>query len=219
MYIIFDMDGVIIDSEKLYLKSYFHAAEVHNLPKEVMDDVAVKCTGVNEEMEKDLMVSAFGDLPDFNYEEVFATTRKYFNNAITNGKIDLKAGVKEILDFLEERGIKKGLASSSPMDIIKRELGAHQILDYFDVIVSGDMVEKSKPDPDIFFACASLMGIKAEEYKETYVVEDSYNGVRAAYNAGMIPIMIPDVLPPTEEMEEIACRILPSLKDLTGLPW
>ena len=75
------------------------------------------------------------------------------------------------------------------------------------------MVQKGKPDPEIFLLCADALGIPVSKYSETYVIEDSHNGIRAAYAAGMKPVMVPDQLPPTQEMREKAAVILPSLTD------
>ena len=83
--------------------------------------------------------------------------------------------------------------------------------EYFDVIVGGDMVEKSKPEPDIFLKAAQLLDVQPEK---AYVIEDSYNGIRAAFTGGMIPIMVPDMLEPDDEMKEKAQYIF---KDLYGV--
>ena len=88
------------------------------------------------------------------------------------------------------------------------------MLQYFDAVVSGDMVQCGKPDPEIFLRCAAELGIPEAEFGETFVIEDSYNGIRAAYAAGMRPVMVPDLLPPTEEMYEKSAAVLPSLMDV-----
>ena len=98
--------------------------------------------------------------------------------------------------------------------MIEKVLQRHDVLQYFDVIVSGDMVENGKPDPEIFLTCAAKLGIPEAEFDKTYVIEDSHNGIRAAYAAGMQPVMIPDQLAPNEEMQQKAAAILPSLNDL-----
>ena len=82
---------------------------------------------------------------------------------------------------------------------------------YFDVIVGGDMVEKSKPEPDIFQKAADLLGVP---YEQTYVIEDSYNGIRGAYAGGMIPVMVPDMLEPDEEMKQKAGYIFKDLLEV-----
>ena len=109
---------------------------------------------------------------------------------------------------LHAEGCTLALASSSPTDYIRRELGGAELLQFFDVIVSGDMVKHSKPDPEIFLKAAALCGTDAED---CVVIEDSHNGIRAAHAARMRPLMVPDMLPVTEEMEEKAETILPDL--------
>lgn len=127
--------------------------------------------------------------------------------------MQLKPGAAQILQLLKNRNIPVGLASSSPRTMIEKVLERHDVLQYFDVVISGDMVLKGKPDPEIFLRCADAMGIPVSKYSETFVIEDSHNGIRAAYAAGMKPVMVPDQLPPTQEMREKAAVILPSLTD------
>ena len=215
MNIIFDMDGVILDSETVYLDGYLYAGRTLGLPEKEIREAVNKCTGCTEEVEKQVMEEMFGARPGFRFEDVFRLSRAYFAEIIRNGQIDLKPGARELLIFLREKGIPAGLASSSPMEAIEEELGkGHDLLGYFNAIVSGDMVTHSKPDPEIFLQCAGKLMIPPEDYKETYVIEDSYNGIRAAAAAGMQPVMIPDRLPPTREMKEKAAWIFSSLYEL-----
>ena len=125
----------------------------------------------------------------------------------------LKPGAAEILKFLEDNKIHAGLASSSPRAVIDKVLRPHDLLRYFDTVVSGDMVERGKPDPEIFLKCAAQLGIPESKYSETFVIEDSHNGSRAAYAAGMQPVMVPDLLPVTEEMRRKTEIILPDLTE------
>ena len=186
MNIIFDMDGVISDSEAVYLAGYLHAAELYGLPKDDMREAVDRATGVTDDQERRIMTETFGHLPQFDMDRTYKACRDYFANVVETGQMQLKPGAKEILQYLK----------------------------YFDVIVSGDMVEHGKPDPEIFLTCAAQMGISSEEFKETYVIEDSHNGIRAAFDAGMQPVMVPDRLAPNEEMRQKAAAILPSLTDL-----
>ena len=213
MYVIFDMDGVIIDSEAVYLAGYLHAAELYDLPIEDMKTAVGRAVGVIDAMERQIMIETFGHLPQFSMNKTYKACRDYFNNIVETGQMQLKPGAAEILQFLRNKNIPVGLASSSPRVMIKKVLERHDVLRYFDVIVSGDMVMKGKPDPEIFLRCADAMGIPVSKYSETFVIEDSHNGIRAAYAAGMRPIMVPDQLPPTQEMREKAVAILPSLID------
>ena len=214
MNVIFDMDGVISDSEAVYLAGYLHAAELYGLPEDDMREAVDRATGVTDDQERRIMTETFGHLPQFDMDRTYKACRDYFANVVETGQMQLKPGAKEILQYLKEQEIPVGLASSSPRRMIDKVLQRHDVLRYFDVIVSGDMVEHGKPDPEIFLTCAAKMGISSEEFKETYVIEDSHNGIRAAFDAGMQPVMVPDRLAPNEEMRQKAAVILPSLNDL-----
>ena len=198
MYVIFDMDGVIVDSEAVYLAGYLHAAELYDLPIEDMKTAVGRAVGVIDAMERQIMIETFGHLPQFSMDKTYKACRDYFNNIVETGQMELKPGAAQILQLLKNRNIPVGLASSSPRVMIKKVLERHDVLRYFDVIVSGDMVMKGKPDPEIFLRCADAMGIPVSKYSETFVIEDSHNGIRAAYAAGMKPVMVPDQLPPTQ---------------------
>ena len=107
--------------------------------------------------------------------------------------------------------IKTAVASSTRRELVTRELKEGGLLSYFDEIVCGDMVKRSKPEPDIYLeACRRLQ----ERSEDCYAIEDSYNGIRSAKRAGMHPIMVPDQAAPTEEMEELADCILTSLYEV-----
>ena len=214
MYVIFDMDGVISDSEAVYLAGYLHAASLYGLPEKDMREAVVKATGVTDENERRIMTETFRHLPQFDLEKTYRACREYFADVVESGRMDLKPGAAQILRCLRERGVPVGLASSSPRRMIEKVLGPHRVMQYFDTIVSGDVVERGKPDPEIFLKCAAQMGIPESKYTEICVIEDSYNGIRAAHAAGMKPVMVPDQLPPTQEMREKAAVILPSLFDV-----
>ena len=213
MYVIFDMDGVIVDSEAVYLAGYLHAAELYDLPIEDMKTAVGRAVGVIDALERQIMIETFGHLPQFSMDKTYKACRDYFNNIVETGQMQLKPGAAQILQLLKNRNIPVGLASSSPRTMIEKVLERHDVLQYFDVVISGDMVLKGKPDPEIFLRCADAMGIPVSKYSETFVIEDSHNGIRAAYAAGMKPVMVPDQLPPTQEMREKAAVILPSLTD------
>ena len=215
MYVIFDMDGVIVDSEVVYTEGYLHAAELYDLPLEDMRSAISLATGVTDRIERAIMVETFGHLPQFSMDKTYKACRDYFNNIVETGQMRLKPGAAEILKSLEDNKIPAGLASSSPRVVIDKVLGPHDLLRYFDTIVSGDMVERGKPDPEIFLKCAAQLGIPESKYSETVVIEDSHNGIRAAYAAGMQPVMVPDLLPATDEMRRLSAAVLPSLTEVT----
>ncbi len=215
MYVIFDMDGVIVDSEAVYLAGYLHAAQLYDLPIEDMRTAVDRATGVTPMTERAIMTETFRHLPQFSMDKTYKACRDYFNNIVETGQMRLKPGAAEILKSLEDNKIPAGLASSSPRVVIDKVLGPHDLLRYFDTIVSGDMVERGKPDPEIFLKCAAQLGIPESKYSETFVIEDSHNGIRAAYAAGMQPVMVPDLLPATDEMRRLSAAVLPSLTEVT----
>ena len=214
MYVIFDMDGVIADSEAVYLAGYLHAADLYGLPKDDMKTAVIRATGVVDAMERRIMQETFGRLPQFDLDRTYRACRDYFMHIVETGQMELKPGAAQVLCRLKENGAVLGLASSSPRAMIDKVLGRHEVLPFFDAVVSGDTVEHSKPDPEIFIKCARELSIPESKYSSIYVIEDSYNGIRAAYAAGMRPVMVPDRLPPTDEMRQKAAAILPSLGEL-----
>ena len=127
---------------------------------------------------------------------------------IMNGKIPLKTGVIELLTSLRDSKVRLALASSTSEPAVRRELTDAGVIDYFEVLVCGNMVKKSKPDPEIFLTACSLLNV---EPKRAYGIEDSINGIRSVHAAGMHPIMVPDIIGPTDEMKELSEIILPSL--------
>ena len=125
--------------------------------------------------------------------------------------LPLKKGAVELLSWLKEQNALLALASSTKRSLVIQELTDAGLLDYFSVITGGDQISHSKPDPEIYLKACEKLGI---DPKEAYAVEDSYNGIRSAFSAGMKPLMVPDLLPPTGEMEEKAHRIFDDLLEV-----
>ena len=117
-------------------------------------------------------------------------------------------GVKEILAFLKNNGIRIGIASSTGEATVRREITEAGLAGYFETITCGDMLRKSKPEPDIYLLACRNMGVVPEE---TVAVEDSFNGIRSAWSAGLIPVMVPDLIPADGEMYEKAEAVVTDL--------
>lgn len=133
-----------------------------------------------------------------------------FRERYGEGRLPLKPGVAEILQELKQRGVPLALASSTRSDIVKLELDEAHLLSCFDAVLGGDMAPRSKPEPDIFLAAAAALGAVPAN---CYVLEDSFNGIRAAHRAGMHPIMVPDMQQPDDEMRGLAEVIVENLPD------
>lgn len=123
----------------------------------------------------------------------------------------MKTGVVELLTYLKEAGKEIALASSTRRAVVVQELADAGIIDFFDVVIGGDMVTRSKPQPDIFLKACEELGVAPEE---AFAIEDSYNGIRAAAAGHLRPLMVPDLMPPTEEMKELAEAIFETLLDV-----
>ena len=120
----------------------------------------------------------------------------------------MKPGVKELLSYLKENGYLVGLASSTRQAIVEQEIRDAGLMPYFDNLVCGDMLKRSKPEPDIYLKACENLDV---EPRMAVAVEDSYNGIRSAKRAGMVPVMVPDMVQPDEEMRSLAHKICKDL--------
>lgn len=202
--VVFDMDGVIFDSEKLVIETWKSVADKYGI--EGIEAMCREALGVNAVETKIAFLKRYGN--DFPYDAYKKEMSALFHERASGGKLPQKPGVKELLTYLKGRNVKVALASSTRKEVVHRELKDGGLISYFDVIVCGDMVTRSKPAPDIFLKACELLGVSPEN---AYAIEDSYNGIRSAHKAGMKPVMVPDLAMPTEEMEHLTECILPSL--------
>ena len=205
--VVFDMDGVIFDSERLVLECWKEIAQTKGM--EHMDEVFRKCIGTNMIKTKEILLEHYGE--DFPFDTFRKEASILFHSQYDNGRLPMKAGIKELLVYLKEQGVRIGLASSTRYEVVRQELQDAGILSYFQSLTCGDMVKQSKPEPEIFLkACESLF-VKPEE---AIAIEDSFNGIRSAYRAGMFPIMVPDMIAPNEEMKQLAGKIFLNLVEV-----
>ncbi len=205
--VVFDMDGVIFDSERATMDCWLELAEKYGI--EGMEKPYLACTGTTVEKTKEIMIDAYG--PDFPYDDYAKEASKMYHEKYDGGRLPMKSGVREILEFLKKKGKKISLASSTRRQTVVNQLRDANILDYFDEVVTGDMVSKSKPEPDIFLLACEKTGVAPGR---AYAIEDSYNGIRAAYRGGLRPIMVPDLLPADDEMNELSEAVLERLEDV-----
>lgn len=202
--IIFDMDGVIFDSERLILDCWEKVGERYGLPD--IWETYLKCIGTSEIKTKEIIFEAYGE--DFEYDKYSAEASVFFHEATDKSGLPVKKGVWELLTYLKEKQIPLGLASSTEQAIVEAELKQAGLYHYFSVVVGGDLLKRSKPEPDIYLMACEKMGVAP---KDAYAIEDSHNGIRSAYTAGMSPIMVPDMLEATEEMRQKSIVVLKDL--------
>jgi HAD superfamily hydrolase (TIGR01509 family) len=182
-------------------------AEKHGISN--LEENFYKCIGVTMERTREIMMEAYGE--DFPYDEFDREASALFHEKYDGGRLPMKTGVREILEFLKSSGKKIALASSTRRKSVVNLLGAAGILDYFDELVTGDMVTRSKPDPEIFLLACEKIGV---EPGNAFAIEDSFNGIRSASTGGLRAIMVPDILPADDEMREKAEVVKDSLLDV-----
>lgn len=208
MNVIFDMDGVIFDSERCYIDAYKKLAPKYGLVDfDAVHRACMESIGVTRAKTREIFIKCVGH--DFDYYRY----REDVQEELNRSEFELKPGVFELFDWLKENGVPVALASSTRFETVSRMLADAGLTDYFSCIVCGDMVSRSKPDPEIFLTAAERLSAGPSD---CYVIEDSYNGIRAAHAAGMHPIMVPDILQPDEEIRGLSEAVLPALTDVKG---
>ena len=205
--VLFDMDGVILDTEKLYTRFWVEAAQSLGYP--MTHEMALGMRSLSRQAGERQLKAYLGEEAD--YFAVRETRIRMMNDYIEENGVELKQGIHELLAFLKENDIKTSVATSSPLDRTKKYLTQVGLVDEFDALVSGHMVEHGKPEPDIYLYAASNLGLKPEE---CLVLEDSPTGILAAYRAGCVPVMVPDQDQPDEETKE---RVYAVVKDLLSV--
>ena len=205
--VIFDMDGVIFDSERIVCDLWIDFAKENGMSG--MDELIIKCIGINDNATKKLFLEAYGK--GCPYDEYKKVISQKYHELYDGGRLPMKPGVKELLGFLKDNDIKTALASSTKVKTVTNQLRDAGILEYFDVVIGGDMVTKSKPDPEIFLEAADKLGV---DPTKSFIIEDSLNGIKAAYAAGAKPLMVPDLIKPDEEIQKICYNIFVNLHEI-----
>ena len=201
--VLFDMDGVIFDSERAVLAVWRELAAEQGLEK--IEEVFLRCVGTNKARTEEIFRAAY---PALDFARFDGEARRRFRSRWSGGRLPQKPGVRELLQALREKGMPLALASSTETAVVRQELDEAGLLTCFDAVVGGDQVKRSKPDPEIFLRAAEALDMPPAH---CFVIEDSFNGIRAAHRAGMRPLMVPDMVPPDGEMETLAEAILPDL--------
>lgn len=205
--VVFDMDGVIFDSERAVMNCWLELAQKYDIKD--IEKTYFACVGTTMTRTREIMLETYGQ--DFPYDEYAKESSLMYHEKYDGGKLPMKPGVMELLSYLKERGKKIALASSTRRETVINQLRWAGIIDYFDVIICGDMVARSKPAPDIFLKACQELGVSPEN---TYAIEDSYNGIRAAHAGQLRPIMVPDLLEANDEMRGMAEYVCDNLNEV-----
>lgn len=205
--VVFDMDGVIFDTERLVIEFWKEVAKKHNIPN--VEHTCIQCLGTNRVRTREIFLENYG--ADFPFDPYRAEVTELFDTHYKGVPLPTKPGIRELLNYLQEQDIKVGLASSTAQHLVRDEIGTAGLLPYFQTLVCGDMVEHSKPAPDIFLKACEILNA---DPTKSIAIEDSFNGIRSAHCAGMTPIMVPDQVQPTDEIRTLAFHVMPSLLDV-----
>lgn len=207
--VIFDMDGLLFDTEALWQEALLSAAAEggFQVPGEVYDG----SIGVRRSQCGPLFRAHFGE--DFRFEDFHADWRRHFWR-IAERRIALKPGALELLDLLDELGLPRAIATSSSRETVERHLSAHGLARRFDTTVCRGDYENGKPAPDPFLKAAERLGV---EPRLCLALEDSHIGVRSASAAGMMTVMAPDLLEPTEELRALCVLVARDLHQVRDL--
>lgn len=208
--LIFDMDGLLFDSERIVQRSWEDCGNVLGIPR--MGSHIYHTLGMNAVSRKEYFSQAVG--ADFPHEEFAALTRVRFREITDEEGLPMKPGVKELLLYARSHGLKTAVATSSRGEYALRNLTDAGIKGYFDGFVFGDMVSRAKPDPEIYLSACMAIGADAGR---CMALEDSPNGIRSAHAAGMVPVMVPDLVRPDEALTRLTYKVVETLHEVPAL--
>jgi HAD superfamily hydrolase (TIGR01509 family) len=201
---IFDMDGLMIDTEKLYVRFWIQSAQDFGYDMKPEHVFAIRSLSRKYSIPK--LKGFFGE--EFPTEDVRAHRTDLINDYVERNGIDVKEGLFTLLDYLRDHGVKMAVATCTPTERSRKYVEKIGASEYFSAIVGGDMIVNGKPDPDIYLAAAKALGLPPEECA---AFEDSPNGIQAAHSAGCHAVMIPDLTPPDDELEPMLTAVYGNL--------
>lgn len=202
---IFDMDGLLFDTERLYRESWLALApQFGQKPEPGLPEAVCGVSGIRL---KEIILSYY---PDIDADAYIQSCTERVRQLLST-EVPLKPGVRELLSYLKAQKTKTAIASSSPLCLIRQNLALTGLDSFFDVIVSGEQVLHGKPAPDIFLEAAHQLGLPPES---CYVFEDGIHGIQAAAAAGCRPVMVPDLTLPDAKTRALCTGIYPSLRDI-----
>ena len=208
--ILFDMDGLVLDSEILYTRFWREAAHSLGYPMTVEQSLGMRSLG--KKLGQPYLERCFG--PGVDYTAMRSRRIELMEAYVEKHGIAPKPGIQELLDHLEEKGIAAAITSSSPMESIQKHLSSVNLLHRFQKLCSGHQIPNGKPAPDIYLYGAAQLGL---EPGECLALEDSPTGILSAYRAGCLPVMIPDLDQPSEETRALLYAKADSLTDIVTL--
>lgn len=208
--VVFDMDGLMFDSERIIQMAWNEAGQKMGYGR-LGDENSKNTMGYNNDRRRQYFLETYGAA--FPYEEFRDCYRTEFAAYVKTHGLPAKKGLHELLEILKKRGIAMAIATSGGREYALENVRREGIEPYFQCIITGDMVMKAKPDPEIYQKACAALGV---EPGDAMALEDSYYGIRAAAAAGMMAVMIPDLLPDISPVETLLAGWTDSLQDVAG---
>lgn len=210
--VLFDMDGTLLDTERLSRAAWSRALDAMGICID-KEQMFREISGMNIKGIRSFCLQRYGE--KFPFDELRARRHAYMVEMIETDPTLRKEGVPEIFYAFKDMGIKLAVASSSSELWVRKCLGCAGVdITLFDAFMTGEKVERSKPDPEIFLRAAEMLDLSPED---CVVAEDSYNGVKAGHAAGMKTVMIPDLQPMTDAFAPLLWARIDSLEELPAL--
>lgn len=207
--VIFDMDGLLFDTERLFFRAMVRTGEELGHP--VTEALYLSLVGLPREATRERLCAHFG--PEFALDAFDDDSRARFA-ALLDSELRLKAGVGELLDGLDRLGLPRAIATSSRRANVDHHLGHFDLTGRFDAIIAHGDYGRGKPDPEPYLTAAARLGVAPTD---CLALEDSHNGVRSAAAAGTMTVMVPDMLAPTADIAALALHVAQDLHEVQRL--
>jgi HAD superfamily hydrolase (TIGR01509 family) len=205
--VLFDMDGLLLDSERLARDAFVRACRELNWEPDLA--AYQRCIGSTYATTREILIEAHGS--DFPYAAVDQRWSTHYHARLAQGPVPVKTGARELLEYLAGHQVRLALVTSTRRQTAEEKLQRTRLLDYFEHLVCGGETQRGKPDPDPYLAAADRLGIAPEQ---CWALEDSANGVRAAHGAGCTVFQVPDLVTPSAELRGLGHRIVTTLHDV-----
>lgn len=208
--VLFDMDGLVVDTEKLFTRFWMEAAQYYGFS--MTREQALGMRSLSKAAGQAQLRSYFG--PAADYVQIRAKRIERMSAYIEEHGVEPKPGIYALMDYLNERNIPCAVTSSSPVERIREYLAPLGLSQRFDKILSGHDVPRGKPEPDIYLHGAAALGLQPEN---CLALEDSPAGLLSAYRAGCLPVMIPDQDLPGKETLPLLYAKADTLADIISI--
>lgn len=209
--VIFDVDGLLLNTEFIWLDCWMQTGKDHDIPE--FGPLFYKAVGTAGKDIEDMLDRELPHVQEAERRELMTDVRKY-GNKVVDHQLALMAGAIDLLDYLEEKGYRKAVATTTKRDLTDLRLKKMGVFDRFEYILCGDEVVKRKPDPEIYQKVLAALDIQPQD---ALVLEDTCYGVEAASRAGCDVIMVPSINPPTDAEIRRAFAIVRDLHEVKDL--